>query len=214
MNHHERAERLTHRIESFSDLVIGFSLALLTLSLSIPPHIIDLVTNPWWLVAYFWTFLVIVVLWYGHQRLFTHFFWPETLSIVLNFALLSMVGLLVYFVQVFVHDHDAFDRVWAFLAYFTVFAVAFFITGLLYLHGTWRRWDTLSAKDRYTGVLQSARGIVGGSAVLLGVAVSASRPARSFEDLLPVSICVLVGLVVVRVGLRMLKPRILAQTVR
>ena len=89
MKAEERAERLTRRIESFSDLVIGFSLALLALTLTIPPHIIELATNPWWLVAYIWTFAVIAGIWYNHQRLFTHFFWPETLTIVLNFALLG-----------------------------------------------------------------------------------------------------------------------------
>ncbi len=209
MNPQERAERLTRRIESFSDLVIGFSLALLALTLSIPPHIVELVTNPWWLIAYFWTFAVIAGIWYSHQRLFTHFFWPQTLTVVLNFALLAMVGLLVFFVQVFVHYHDSFDRVWAFLAYFTVFAVAFIIMGTLYLHGTRRRWDTLTGEDRYTGLGQAARGIIGGAFILLGVALSALRPAKSMDDLLPLGLCVIVSLIGVRLGLRALKPRII-----
>ncbi|HEX8805420.1 MAG TPA: TMEM175 family protein, partial [Candidatus Aquilonibacter sp.] len=117
MTREERAERLTRRIESFSDLVIGFSLALLALTLSIPPHIVDLVRNPWWLIAYFWTFGVIARTWYTHQRLFTRLFWPDPLSVFLNFVLLAMVGLLVFFVQVFVHYRDEFERVWAFTAY-------------------------------------------------------------------------------------------------
>jgi uncharacterized membrane protein len=90
--------------------VIGFSLALLALTLGIPPHIVDLLTNPWWLIAYFWTFFLIAGLWFNHQRLFTTYFWPEPVAVVLNFVLLSMTGLLVYFVQVFVHYHDSFDR--------------------------------------------------------------------------------------------------------
>jgi uncharacterized membrane protein len=208
VNHDERAERLTRRIESFSDLVIGFSLALLALTLSIPPHIIELATNPWWLVAYFWTFAVIAGIWYNHQRLFTHFFWPQTLTVILNFALLATIGLLVFFVQVFVHYHDSFDRVWAFLAYFTVFGVAFMIMGTLYLHGTRRRWDRLTADDRYTGLRQAARGIIGGVFILIGVALSALRPAKSMDDLWPLGLCVIVGLIGVRFGLRALKPRI------
>jgi uncharacterized membrane protein len=208
----ERAERLTHRIEAFSDLVIGFSLALLALTLAIPPHIVELATNPWWLIAYFWTFFVICSVWYSHQRLFTHFFSPHPLTVILNFGLLSMVGLLVFFVQVFVHYHDSFDRVWAFLAYFTVFGTLFLIMGTLYLHGTLTRWNRLSAEDRYTGLLQSARGIIGGPAVLIGVAISALRPARSLQDLFPVAYCVIVGLLIVRIGARIYKPRIIAES--
>lgn len=208
MTQEERAERLTRRIESFSDLVIGFSLALLALTLTIPPHIIELATNPWWLVAYIWTFGVIAGIWYNHQRLFTHYFWPETLTIVLNFALLAMIGLLVYFVQVFVHYHDSFDRAWAFLAYFMVFGLGFLILGTLYLHGTRRRWDALTGEDRYTGLRQGARGIIGGTFIVIGVAVSALRPAKSMDDLLPLGIFVLVGLLGSRFVLQALKRRI------
>ena len=208
MKAEERAERLTRRIESFSDLVIGFSLALLALTLTIPPHIIELATNPWWLVAYVWTFAVIAGIWYNHQRLFTHYFWPETLTIVLNFALLATIGLLVFFVQVFVHYHGSVERVWGFLAYFAVFGLAFTIMGTLYLHGTRRRWDTLTREDRFTGLRQAWRGIIGGVFILIGVALSALRPAKSMDDLLPLGVCVFVGLVGVRFVLRALKPRI------
>ncbi|HTX56945.1 MAG TPA: TMEM175 family protein [Candidatus Acidoferrales bacterium] len=215
MKPQERAERLTRRIESFSDVVIGFGLALLALTLSIPPHIVELVTNPWWLIAYFWTFLVISGLWYNHQRLFTHFFCPEPLTIGLNFAFLSTIGLLVFFVQVFVHYHDSFQRFWAFLAYFSAFGLGFTIMGVLYLHGTWRRWLQLDGEDRYTGLLQAARGIIGGVALLIGVALSASRAAKTFDDLLPLGLSVTIGFIGVRVAMAILKPRIAnPQTVR
>ncbi len=215
MNKEERAERLTRRIESFSDLVIGFSLALLALTLSIPANIHELFRSPWWIVAYFWTFIAISTIWYNHQRLFTHYFWPEPLTIILNFALLSMMGLLVYFVQVFVHFHTAYDHVWAFLAYFAVFGVALVLLGTLYLHGTWRRWIQLDAKERYTGVNHTARGILTGGAILIGVVVCASRPARSMDDVWPLMISVLVAVIGVRVTQFILKQRVAGfQTVR
>jgi len=44
--HEEREARLVHRIESFSDLVIGFSLALLGLTLVIPAHATELLAHP------------------------------------------------------------------------------------------------------------------------------------------------------------------------
>ncbi|MGC2130718.1 MAG: TMEM175 family protein [Candidatus Aquilonibacter sp.] len=210
MKREERDERLTRRIESFSDLVIGFSLALLALTLSIPPHIVDLLTNPSWLVAYFWTFAVVAGIWYSHQRLFTHFFWPETFSIVLNFTLLSMVGLLVYFVQVFVHYHSTFDRVWAFIAYFAVLGIAFIALGTLYLHGARRRWGSLDAEDRYVGFRQGLRNIVGGAFMLVGALVTALLPVKSMDDLWPLAIFVFAGFFAARIVARLLKARIVA----
>src|ERR1700759_2132684 len=106
----ERDERLVRRIEAFSDLVMGFSLALLGLTLVIPEHAMTLFIHPFWLVSYFCTFAVIAVLWFNHQRLFSMFFIPEAFCIVLNFLLLSMIGLMVYFVQVFGRIHGDADQ--------------------------------------------------------------------------------------------------------
>ncbi|MGA8839033.1 MAG: TMEM175 family protein [Candidatus Aquilonibacter sp.] len=208
MRREERDERLTRRIESFSDLVIGFSLALLALTLSIPPHIVDLWTNPWWLIAYFWTFAIVASIWYSHQRLFTLFFWPETFSIVLNFVLLSMVGLLVYFVQVFVHYHAALDQVWAFVAYFAVLGIAFIALGTLYLHGARRRWAALDGEDRYVGFRQALRGIVGGAFMLVGALVVALRSVKSLDELWPLALFVFAGFLVARFAAGLFKARI------
>ncbi|MGA7745715.1 MAG: TMEM175 family protein [Candidatus Aquilonibacter sp.] len=208
MRREERDERLTRRIESFSDLVIGFSLALLALTLSIPPHIVDLWTNPWWLIAYFWTFAIVASIWYSHQRLFTLFFWPETFSIVLNFVLLSMVGLLVYFVQVFVHYHAALDQVWAFVAYFAVLGIAFIALGTLYLHGARRRWAALDGEDRYVGFRQALRGIVGGAFMLVGALVVALRSVKSLDELWPLALFVFAGFLVARFAAGLFKARV------
>jgi uncharacterized membrane protein len=204
----EREGRLTRRIESFSDLVIGFSLALLALTLGIPPHIVDLLTNPWWLVAYFWTFFLIAGLWFNHQRLFTTYFWPEPVAVVLNFVLLSMTGLLVYFVQVFVHYHDSFDRAWAFLAYWAVLGVAFLILGALYAHGTRRRWEQLDSDERYVGLRQAARGLILGPCALLGVAVCMLLRTRGLDDVWPTAVLVSVGVLASRLTAHLLKARI------
>jgi uncharacterized membrane protein len=198
---------IVHRLESFSDIVIGFSLALLALSLSIPARIVDLATNPWWLIAYFWSFAVISGLWYNHRRLFARYFVADRFSVGVNFVFLSMVGLVVYFVQVFVHEHSDFDRVWAFLAYFVAQGIAFLCIGALYAHGLRRQWEMLEPDTRFVGVRQSARGIVGGIAVLAGVGVCALHPATSMNDAWPLAAIALAGLVGVRIVLRLLRPR-------
>ena len=209
MRGEERAERLVSRIESFSDLVIGFSLALLALTLSIPSHIVDLITNPWWLVAYFWTFAVICALWFNHQRLFTHYFVPEIASILLNFLFLAMVGLIVYFVQVFVHYHDEYEKMWSFLAYFFVFGVAFISIGTLYLHGTKRRSDQLEAKDRFDGIYHGCRALAVGIAVIVGGVVTVLLKPVDMSSVWPVAVFAAIGNVGVRVVLRSVKERLL-----
>jgi uncharacterized membrane protein len=207
MRREERAERLVRRIESFSDLVIGFSLALLALTLTIPTHFLDLWRHPWWLIAYFWTFAIIGNLWFLHQRLFTHYFWPERLSIFLNFVLLSLVGLIVFFVQVFVRYKAEPDEVWAFLTYFFVLGLALMVMGLLYLHGTRKRWDSLDADERFVGMRHSLRGIVG-AGMMIGAAASALRVPQTMNDIAPLMACIAVSAFGTRMSLRTLKQRI------
>ena len=183
MEHEERAGRLVRRIESFSDLVIGFSLALLALTLKVPPTFNDLLVHPWWLIAYAWTFAVICNVWYMHQRLFTYFFLPTAGTIIGNFALLSMIGLVVFFVQVFVHfiGVDP-DQILAFTAYFTATGCAFLLAGALYAHGLRKRWDQLDVDLRAAGLVYALRGLVGGTALLIGVAIVALRGPHNMND--------------------------------
>ncbi len=208
MVHEERQERLIRRLESFSDLVIGFSLALLSLTLAVPSHLIDLFRNPWWLIAYIWTFGVIASIWYTHQRLFSYYFTVRPYTILLNFALLASLGLIVYFVQVFAHVQGEPDKVWAFLIYFFVQGLAFTIMGILYMHGVRARWSRLDGELRYEGVRHAARMLAGGIGVLIGVTVAALRHPRSMDDAFYVAIISLLGLLGARIVTRALKPRI------
>ncbi len=175
-------ERLVRRLESFSDLVIGFSLALLSLTLAVPNHVVDLVRNPWWLIAYIWTFLVIASIWYTHQRLFSYYFTVRPYTIFLNFLLLASLGLIVYFVQVFVHVQGEPDKVWAFLAYFFMQSISFIVMGALYAHGVRARWAELDGQLRYQGVRHAVRNLTTGVAVLLGVTITALRHPQSMDD--------------------------------
>ena len=207
VRHEEREERLIHRLESFSDLVIGFGLALLSLTLAVPQHLTELVKNPWWLLAYVWTYFVIASIWYTHQRLFSYYFTVRTYTVVLNFVLLGLVGLIVYFVQVFVHVQGP-DKIWAFLAYFFVQSISFIVMGVLYLHGVHARWPLLDGELRYDGVRQVARTLVAGCAILGGVIVAALRHPTSMDDAAPVAFISLIGLFTARVVLRLLKTRL------
>ncbi|HTU69447.1 MAG TPA: TMEM175 family protein [Candidatus Baltobacteraceae bacterium] len=212
---HERDERLVHRLESFSDVVIGFSLALLSLTLVIPQHVTELIRNTWWMVAYVWTYAVIASIWYNHQRLFSVYFVVRPYTIVLNFFLLSTLGLMVYFVQVFVHVQSDFDKIWTFLVYFLIQGLSGLAIGVLYSIGVRARWNQLDPHERYVGILHGSRSLIAGASILLGIGVSALRPARTMDDALPLAYAALAGLLLARVGARLLKSRIVGvQTVR
>jgi uncharacterized membrane protein len=103
----ESEKEVIHRLEAFSDIVIGFSLAQLGLSLTIPPHARDLFTHvrgASGLIALFITFTLVCAVWWMHHRLFRHLFVPVRINIVANFAALCGVILLAYSMQVLLHN--------------------------------------------------------------------------------------------------------------
>jgi len=100
----ESEERIIHRLEAFSDIVIGFSLAQMTLNLVLPADVLDLFTKQYVsLLAFGLTFGIVSGMWWSHHRVFTHYFVPTPLNIVLNFMSLGGVMFLVYSLQVFLH---------------------------------------------------------------------------------------------------------------
>lgn len=104
----ESEKEIVHRIEAFSDIVIGFSLAQLGLNLIIPAHARDLFTSvrgATGLIALVITFALVCAVWWGHHRLFRHLFVPTPLAIFANFAGLCGVIVLAYSMQILVHDH-------------------------------------------------------------------------------------------------------------
>jgi uncharacterized membrane protein len=100
----ESEQHVVHRLEAFSDIVIGFSLAQLTFDLVLPTDALDLFTkNVLSLVAFAATFGIVAGMWWSHHRLFTNFFVPTRLNIVLTFLSLGGVLFLVYSLQVWLH---------------------------------------------------------------------------------------------------------------
>lgn len=102
----ESEKEVVHRLEAFSDIVIGFSLAQLGLSLTIPAHARDLFTlgrGSLGLLALVVTFTLVCSVWWQHHKLFRHLFVPTGVNIVANFAALGGVIFLAYSMQVFVH---------------------------------------------------------------------------------------------------------------
>lgn len=97
MEANERRERDVRRTESFSDVVIGFSLAQIGVALVVPTHAAELVAHAYWFYAFLWTFALVCLMWWNHHRLFRTVFVPTVPAIVLNFVLLATIVLLTYF---------------------------------------------------------------------------------------------------------------------
>lgn len=131
-------ERTVHRLEAFSDIVIGFGLAQLGAVLIINPKTMTLGIPG--VIAYFGAFAIICSLWYFHHLLFENFFVPKTWPIVLNFLWLAIVVLLVFCAAHF-NSADAFANANLDLLYFGLYSVAYAILAAQTILGMRERRD-------------------------------------------------------------------------
>jgi len=127
----ESEERFTRRLEAFSDIVIGFSLAQLGASLTINGGS-DFFGNPTAVLAFLFPFAIICSLWFFHHRLFAYVFVPKTLPVVLNFVWLASVVLLVFAAESFMGDSTANNTVYA---YFGCYAFVYALLAVQNLLG-------------------------------------------------------------------------------
>jgi len=176
---------LLQRVETFSDVVLGFCLAELGLSLSLPTgpgHVIEVLTKPWGLVAFVWTFGTICLLWVRNNHLFKHYFIPNALSIVLNFAQLGAAVLTVYMVQLLLRaiQLDGPGDIKAALAmYFGSYVLLQVLLGALFLYGLRKRWGTLDAPLRARGVTATMR-LFAGAIAMAGLGYGGAHGPKIF----------------------------------
>jgi uncharacterized membrane protein len=167
-----RDERYTHRLEAFSDIVIGFSLAQMSVNLAIPSDPSFVYTKSATLFAFAWTFSVIVAFWWGHHRLFDAYFVPRRATVVLNFLTLAVLVWLVYQLQIFVHfaDNPKYHPAAA-LSYVCTYALLYLLLDVLYVFCVRLRWGDLNPADRRQGINSIGRILAIGAGPLAGLAV-------------------------------------------
>jgi uncharacterized membrane protein len=149
----ESEKEVVHRLEAFSDIVIGFSLAQLALTLTIPKHAIDLfvhVNGARSLLGFAITFALVCVVWWSHHRLFRHAFVPAPLNILANFAALGGVIFLSYSMQVLVHS-GLLDRT-AYAMYTGSYAWILLLFAFLWWNGIRLRGTQLAGDRRATAL--------------------------------------------------------------
>lgn len=167
----EPDERVIHRLEAFSDIVIGFSLAQLGLNLAVPAHASDLFTHPVPIIALVITFSLVCRLWWSHHRLFTHFFVPNRVSIALNFVTLGVLIFAIYTVQLFVHSFMSTVDKGALILYLASFGLLFLLLSAQYLYGWSLRHSALPPNVAQHGLSNGAAQAVVGIAMVAGAAI-------------------------------------------
>ena len=155
--HDAKAQHTTHRLEAFSDILIGFCLAQLGVNLVMPKGAGD--TFSVWASSTFFVaaFLLIVLLWLMHHRTFDTYFVLSLPTIIMNFAMLGSLILALYFFECVVHVASAGQNPRVFFALFVYsFGLVYALLGGMLLSGVVARRHELPKTDLRWGVAQVA----------------------------------------------------------
>ncbi|HEY1653936.1 MAG TPA: TMEM175 family protein [Candidatus Tumulicola sp.] len=156
-------ERTTiHRLEAFSDIVIGFCIAEMGINLLIPRTAAALSTITVGTVGFAFSFVLISIVWWIHHRLFKSLFVLNTVTVIMNFAMLGSLVLMVYFQQISLHllvtgdEASTAVRLWL-VSYAVVYAL---VGGMLWI-GLVTRWSSLPESDLRWGTSRAVLASVG-----------------------------------------------------
>jgi uncharacterized membrane protein len=151
------SERFTRRLETFFDIVLGLCLGMMSLNLALPRHAMDVYTQPFALAAFAFTFLVVALVWYSHNRLFEYFFVPTPSTVTLNFLTLALVVWLVYQLQVFVHFQATSESDAAAVSYIVTFSAVWLLLAALFAISMRVRWGAIPVEERRIGIVSIVR---------------------------------------------------------
>jgi uncharacterized membrane protein len=169
MTEHDRA--ITRRLESFSDIVIGFCLAQMAINVVIPAHAIEFITHPVAIGAFLLTFAVVARFWWIHAEIMRNYFVPIPLMVLINFAALAAVVLQIFALQLFVHFAASdVDGVTAVRIYVGIFAITYLLLTALVALGMRVRWSELTLAVRRNGV----RKLIGYGTIAVSLAIWSS----------------------------------------
>ena len=193
-----------NRIEAVSDVVFGFALALLVVSLEVPRTYADLINAMLGFPAFALTFAALMAVWARHYYFFRYYGLDDLGTIVLNTLLLFVVLFYVYPLKFFVSVFLA--NVWLYpligvpiqistgphpvmtwndargliIIFGSGFAAIYFVFGAMYWHA-FRMREVLglsafeTAYTKTTMVSQILNGVVGTLTILIACAVSGTH---------------------------------------
>jgi uncharacterized membrane protein len=150
-------EHTIHRLEAFSDIVMGFCLAQLGLNLVLPRSAGDLESV--WASSMFFilAFFFIALLWWLHHRTFSVYFVLNTPMVAMNFAMLGGLILTLYFFESILHVASAGQNPRVFFSLFVfAFAFVYLLLGMMLLVGLLTRRASLPSAEIRWGIGQLA----------------------------------------------------------
>lgn len=178
------------RVEAFSDIVFGFALTLIVVSLEVPKTFAALMEEMSGFLGFAICFTILMWIWHAHHTFFRRYGLTDELTIALNTTLLFLVLFYVYPMKFIfelatrhLHDPGAGDPARLYLIYALGFAGIFTVFLLLYAHA-WRKREQLQLNvlelhdTRTTMIMYASYVAIGVTATL--IALFASGPALSF----------------------------------
>ena len=141
---------LVGRLESFGDIVVGFSLSQLALQLEIPKTPRDVFGHPLNYVIFFAAFGLLAIFWIRFHRIMAIGFAPRSLDITLLFGFLAFVALMPYSFVTYMRllgPHGAYSRE-AVALYLGVFLGVATFSWILSIRGLRRAWAVLDESER------------------------------------------------------------------
>jgi uncharacterized membrane protein len=143
--------REVSRIEAFSDVVFGFALTLIVVSLEVPSTFADLMHTMRGFPAFAICFAILTWIWYLHHKFFRRYAMQDEWTIALNTILLFLVLFYTYplkfmFSLVTGRISAQGNNATLFAIYGLGFASMFAVMLLMYVHA-WRRRDELELNE-------------------------------------------------------------------
>jgi uncharacterized membrane protein len=141
---------LVTRLESFGDIVVGFSLSQLALQLEIPKTPRDVFGHPLNYFIFFAAFGLLAIFWIRFHRIMAIGFAPRPIDMTLLFGFLAFVALMPYSLVTYMRllgPNGAYSRESVALYLGVFFGVATF-SWMLSIRGLRRAWPVLDETER------------------------------------------------------------------
>lgn len=167
----ERAidERLVHRLEAFSDIVIAFSLSEVAFNLQFPLRATDIFANPIHFIGFLGGFTYLAIIWWMHNRIFAHYFIPDLFGIITNFVLLAAVVLFAWAQELFYKFGFGLTTT---ILYAATCGTVITLLGILFLRGARDARLPLGEQERVLGIHRGVRLLIVGGVLLLSLMVT------------------------------------------
>ena len=195
-------------------MVIGFCIAEMGLNLIIPKSAAQLPSIAVGAYGFAISFVLIVIVWWIHHRLFKSIFVLNTATVIVNFAMLGALVLMVYFQQICVHLIATGDDIAVALQlWFGSYGVVYALLSVMLWAGLRTRWTALSDDDLRWALGRAVLASLGSLLFLLNIAIIGYRIGARELFIVPLVVVLAARLTVGAVTSRIIKHRALAKSV-